>query len=565
MPAPNFFYFVQVFFVLNYTVSFLLAQAQENPPLFENVTAIYALKEENASRVTFADLNVDGLPDILLDSSRLFLNQSKKIFIRASNDEVFQPSQGRPASLVQIGDINNDGLPDLFIGRYTDLSNVSFKDDGLRHEIWIGNPQGGHTLQKDSGLGTAPETTISACFVDFNRDGNLDLFLGNAYTAYGHSLEAFPDRLYQGLGDGRFQEITEKAGILGVPEAGLRESRKPTYGVTHTDWNNDGFQDLLVMSYGRQWNRLWKNNGDGTFIDVAEETHFDGDANTLGIYPPGIQREAELPFRSNGNTFDAAVADFDGDGDMDCFLAEITHWWAGNSSDRSMLLINQGAEHSFQFQRDLDRIVRTHSGPAWNQGDLHAGWIDVDNDGALDLLIASSDYPDDQILRLYHQNSDHTFEEWTSQLGFHWLNACQISLADIDRDGATDILLGTSHTRLTEKQRAEHPLTVGLFRNLCPARLGNGFINIRLKGQFIGARVTIWIGKRRQTREIQGGLGHAGHRDDTDCRFGIGKAEQIDRIEVRWPDTENTIQTFENVSRNCFYQLIRGGALEKNN
>ena len=58
---------------------------------------------------------------------------------------------------------------------------------------------------------------------------------------------------------------------------GLATSRRPTYGCTHADWNDDGWDDILTCSYGRQWNRLWRNNGDGTFTDVAPQTTFDGD------------------------------------------------------------------------------------------------------------------------------------------------------------------------------------------------------------------------------------------------------------------------------------------------
>ncbi|HEU4338499.1 MAG TPA: CRTAC1 family protein, partial [Planctomycetota bacterium] len=269
----------------------------------------------------------------------------------------------------------------------------------------------------------------------------------------------------------------------------------------------------------------------------------------------------EGEWRSNGNTFDAAVADFDNDGDMDCFLGEIAHWWAGPSSDKSMLLVNQGAAGGFVFRRDPDRIKRAPQEGRWNQGDLHCGWLDVDNDGRLDLLIASSDYPDPQILKLFHQKDDGRFEEWTDKLGFRWMNASQISLGDFDRDGATDILIGTNNMRLTEAQVKSRPLSAGLFRNALAGRTGNGFFNLRLKGQAVGARVLLTAGGTRQTREVYGGLGHAGHRDDTDCRFGVGKAKIIDRVEVIWPDAARTTQAFEKVEINRFYTLEKGGKL----
>jgi hypothetical protein len=526
----------------------------EDPPIFEDTTNAAGLSETPSRRVSFADFNRDGHPDLILSCRLVWMNQGDGTFKQTWEGD-------KRTSCCAIADVNNDGYPDLYIGRNTDFSNEKFTDDHLRNELHLGDGKGGFTRVDDSGV-EAGETTISACFVDYDRDGNVDLFVGNQYTAYGKSYEAFPDRLFKGAGDGTFVEVTKEAGIEGVAAHGRADSRRPTYGVCHTDWNNDGWQDLLVMSYGRQWNRLWKNNGDGTFTDVAPETTFDGDSDRSGKHHPRAGRKDEQPFRSNGNTFDAAVADFDNDGDMDVFLGEITHWWAMPSSDLSMILINQGAEKNFTFKRDPSLITRKHSVQNWNQGDLHAGWMDVDNDGLLDLLVASSDYPDDQILQLYHQNPDHTFEDWTEKLGFRWLNASQLTLGDYDRDGATDILLGTSNMRLTKEQKASREVAVALFRNTLPERLGNSFFSLRLEGEPIGARVTIWIDGTQQTREVQGGLGHAGHRDDTECRFGVGKAATIDKVEVTWPDKDLTKETFENVKTGRLYTLKKGDSLK---
>jgi len=545
--------------LLIHTVVGCAQQGSLRGPLFENVTNAVGLDDIEAVRVAFADLNADGLPEIVAGFTRIFMNESGARFLPSTAPAV--PTLRGP-NVVQFGDVNNDGQLDLYYGRYTELIDADSNDDRLRSEIWLGDGKGGFVKLPDSGVGEPPGSTVAACFVDYDQDGNVDLFTGNAYVAYGKSHAAFPDRLFRGNGDGTFEDVTAKAGLLGSAEPGNRDSRKPTYGVAHTDWNNDGLQDLLVATYGRQWNRLWRNNGDGTFTDVAEQVGFDGDADRSGVHPPEIDREDEKPFRANGNTFDTAVADFDNDGDMDCFLAEITHWWAGSSSDRSTLLVNQGPSRGFAFHRNRDRVVRHHAAERWNQGDLHAGWLDIDNDGYLDLLISSSDYPDEQVLRLYHQEVDGTFEEWTDRLGFRWMNATQISLADFDRDGATDILIGTNNMRLTEEQIQGHDLSIGLFRNVAAAQTCNRFVNIRLLGQAVGARVTVVTRRRRQIREVYGGLGHAGHRDDTDCRFGLGKARSIDIVEVRWPDADHAIQTFRNVATNRFYVLRKGGKLE---
>lgn len=178
------------------------------------------------------------------------------------------------------------------------------------------------------------------------------------------------------------------------------------------------------------------------------------------------------------------------------------------------------------------------------------------------MVIGASNYPDDQHLLLYHQELGGRFEEWTDKLGFRYVNAGGISFADVFRDGATGILVGTNNVNFSPDQAAKHDLSIRLYRNITPAKLGNHFLNIRLSGQAIGARARVWTGEHRQTLEVYGGHGHAGHRDDDDLRFGLGKARKADKVEIRWPDAKNTTQVFQNVQADRFYRLSKGAQLE---
>ncbi|MGE4159627.1 MAG: FG-GAP repeat domain-containing protein [Planctomycetota bacterium] len=302
-----------------------LAKEESPAPLFENVASAMGLKGVEGAKVSCADINGDGLPDLIADRTKVFLNVGGKSFERSKGDTPLNAA-ARQADIVQVGDVNGDGIADLFLGRSTNFGADDFKDDGLRNEIWLGDKKGSFSLKKDSGVGLT-DTTISACFLDADKDGILDLFVANSYVAYGKSLEASPSRLFLGKGDGTFKEVTKAARLEGVAEPGRPDSRRPAYGVAHTDWNNDGWQDILVLTYGRQANRLWRNNMDGTFTDVGAETTFDADEERDGRYPPIVGRNPEPPFRCHGNNFDGAVADFDNDGDMDCFIATIKHGW----------------------------------------------------------------------------------------------------------------------------------------------------------------------------------------------------------------------------------------------
>jgi len=209
-------------------------------------------------------------------------------------------------------------------------------------------------------------------------------------------------------------------------------------------------------------------HGDGTFTDFGAETGFDGDEDRSGVYPPGVDRETEPPFRANGNTFDCAVADYDGDGDLDCFLAR------SRTGGRIVLRPLDASREprpaqGYRFRRRPELVERRHARRELEPGRPPRRLARRRERRAARPLIASSDYPDEQILRLYHQRADGTFEDWTDRLGCRWVNASQISLGDFDRDGATDILVGRNHMRLPVEQRARLGLAVGLFRNRAAA------------------------------------------------------------------------------------------------
>jgi len=564
-------------------------------PFFHNVATETGVARHPAQRVAFVDLNGDHYLDCVVgciwkdNSTHCYLNRAadKKDSLPIFSDFTAESriawdakkKSNRSASVMVFADVDNDGDVDAFSGidcsagakeKGSDIQTVS--------AILLNDGEGLFVLGTKSGVGEHPATTCAATFFDGDNDGLIDLFVGNWYREYGSSLDSFQDRLYKGIGKGRFKEITEKAGIETAQTAGMRESSKPVYGAGHCDYNNDGLQDILVCVYGRQWNFLWKNKGKGIFTDVAAATGFDGDTITHGRYPEsikeyfrtqrGIEREDESPFRSNGNTFSVAPADFDCDGDIDLYLGEITHAWAGDSSDRSSLLVNQGAEMGFIFERHADALRREHTSPdKWNQGDMHVAWIDFDNDGLQDLLVSSGDYPDGQYLRLFAQRDDHSFEDITGACGFDWESSSAISVGDFDRDGDEDILAGQSWMRMPpERRKGDYPAPA-LFRNDVGNR--NNWITIQLRGKgkgganalAIGARIVVEAGGRVQMREIRGGCGHAGQYDPPEAHFGLARAESIDRITVHWPNRKQTVTTVQNIEPNRLVRIAETGNL----
>jgi hypothetical protein len=255
-----------------------------------------------------------------------------------------------------------------------------------------------------------------------------------------------------------------------------RGSHKPTYGTAAADWEDDGDPDLFSLSYGRQWNLHWRNDG-GKFTEIGETTRFDGDDDESGVYPAEFHpdgRRAELPFRSNGNSFDATFADYDNDGDLDCVVSEYTHAWAGPSSDVTSVLTNTGKEGGYRFERRI---------------------------------------------------------------------------------------------RLDRKPfESRVPRRVALFRNDIANAAGHHFLSVSLEGggkgganrMGVGARVLVTTGDLTQMREVTAGRGHVGHQYDVRLVFGLGKAERVDRLEVRWNGAGSRVDVHEDIAADRFL-LVREG------
>ncbi len=541
----------------------------------EEVAADVGLGNINSHRNKWTDLNGDGWLDIILqvlstEGTNATVFQSSggtgslpqfTDVTQASN--IHQPTgtgSGRVISVLITGDIDNDGDLDLFSGAYCSIYTET--DHGDRNEILLNDGSGNFTIVTNSGVGLNPETISGASFFDYNKDGNLDLFIGNWYRQYGASYIGFKNRLFEGIGDGTFNEVTSSVCPYETMTVhGYRNSSRPTYGITTLDYNNDGYQDVLISNYGRRWNSLYKNVGGNTFIDVGYETGIAGDDYYEDKYYTGMTWQDEDPFRTNGNTFDASCVDFDNDGDIDVFLGEIVHSDRGPTSDPGCLLVNLGEQEGYRFVRDTSRgIGRDHASVYWNQGDMISGWFDFDNDGLIDFVLASSDYPDEQKLRIYKQLPDHNFKNVTSSLGISWLNPTQISIGDFNRDGYQDIITGRSSKWLT----GTHSLNVAIFK--ASDSYDNNWINIKLEGggtgatnrSAIGARAYVTTGNTTQMRELHGSLGHFGHQDAMELHFGLGQADVIDELRIRWADNSMTEQIFTDVDVNQFIKITEG-------
>lgn len=584
-------------------------------PWFTDVTAESGLADVQAIRASAADLDGDGLPDLVLHwvgnardkadapMKRVFLNKGGRFEEITKESGIFDSRDGagtgRLSHLSVFADVDNDGDLDLFDGTYIDASTTDAASLRDRSEIFLNDGTGHFSYAPRSAPskgGALP--TSGASFTDVDRDGIVDLFVGTFYLGD----EGAGNRLYHGAGDGTFTDVSQPSGVL-RPEVGADakawlegRNRKPAYGVTACDVDDDGDPDLVVSAYGRSYNELWRNDG-GTFTEIGQGTPFAADAivdyaadnefyhcwcaqpDNAGKCPPedskpkvGCDRFSwqpgfdDQPARNAGNTFSTACADLDNDGDMDFVHGEIRHWHIGNSSDPSQIVRNDLAGGKPNFVRvpnDDKGLLQPHGIPDWNEGNMDVAAFDFDGDGRKDIFLASSDYPDTWGL-LYRQRDEGGFENVTAESGIRHYHAHGFAAVDIDGDGDLDLVVTTSPARCEGDKDCPAKPTVKVYRNDVGA--ARNFLQLRLHGKGagganaagIGAKVTVTAGGVKQTQEVSGGYGHFGAQHDTVLTFGLGAACAVDAVEIRWPNGDKTLQRFEGVVANHLVDLFEG-------
>lgn len=542
--------------------------------------------DQQVARLAFADLNGNGWPDLVIDRQRVFLNEPDehathgRVFREIPHDQTGLDELDNRASVV-FADLNNSGYPDALVAEFIDRHNPDWTDHGRRTGWHEGRGDG--TFGPRVPLDTPPRPTISIAVGDVNRNGTLDIYLGNTYRLYGGGWEGDPNDLLLSDGEGNWHRHP-------LPEDGqdfdpeTDPGGRPTFGTMILNNPVGDGPMLLELSYGRRWNRAWVKDDEGRWHDAAPELGLDGDEIRHGRHPewlkerakedPRFDRPDERPFRANGNTFDAAIGDVNANGRFDILISEITHGWAGDSSDRTRLLFNTPGENtgSKPFverpQWNLDRVPPAPDDPAephnWNQGDLFCELADLTNDGRLDIIISSGDYPDDQRLRFFRNTP-----EGATLAEDHWGvdhdGSQQISLADVTGNGALDLAAGQTFRRFRPDQREGRTPRPRLFLNQAD-RLPPS-VTIRLRGNgrdtnrsAIGAEAEASIGDRRLLRQLVGPGGHAGKQHDLILHFGLDQGEQIDELAVRWPNAAGERQTLRDIPPGR-YVLTQGGDL----
>ena len=403
------------------------------------------------------------------------------------------------------GDYDNDGFPDLFIANAGENALFHNNGDGTFTDV---------TAQ--SGLSGKPGNTLSvgAAWVDYDRDGLLDLIVSN-YTVWTPETDirctdslrgelycsptkyvTVPDRLYHNLGNGRFEDVTDKSGLGQAKGKGM--------GISIADINNDGYPDIFIVN-DTERNFLFINQRNGTFKEEA--TLYGVSYNDDGVTVNGMGSDAN---------------DFNNDGYIDLFYNDLPHQVFG---------LFAGDGRSFRYASDTAGLGKI----SYAFGGWSAGFIDYDNDGWKDIYSANGDVDkyseaSRQSDTMFRNIDGKAFSDVSASMGTDFTRKGfhrGAAFADLNNDGALDIVV----TGLNEPPR--------ILINSGSA--GAHWLLLDLQGtkssrDAIGAAIKLTTGSGRTLyNHVSVSTGFMSSSDKR-VHFGLGSEKAVRELEIRWPN-----------------------------
>ncbi|MGA7159291.1 MAG: CRTAC1 family protein [Acidobacteriaceae bacterium] len=505
--------------------------------------------ETTGSGVAILDYDNDGWPDIFLvngtvlpseklpgdakPTSHLFHNNHDGTFTDVTEKAGLGATGWGQGACV--GDYDNDGYPDIYVTGYGKNRLYHNERNGTFREV-----------AEEAGVaGTGKEWGTGCAFIDYDRDGKLDLMVAN-YVHFDatkppepgseadcmwkgmpvmcgpRGLQFTTNILYHNEGNGKFRDVSATSGIQKTPG-------HYCFSVTTLDYNEDGWPDIYLACDSTPA-ILYRNNHDGTFTDVAEDAG--------AAYNEDGREQAGM-----GST----AGDYDGDGHLDLFKT--------NFSDDTSTLYHSNGDGTFTDDTFAAGLGTNTQELGW--GTMFA---DVDNDGYPDLLVVNGHvYPQVDAAHqgetykeprfLYWNQGNGKFKDVSSSSGPGLTvpySGRGLAIADLWNDGRLEALVNNL---------SDYPLLL-----VNEAKNENHWLGMKLTGTIsnrsaIGARVTVHGTKRAWVDEVRSGSSYDSS-SDLRLHFGLGSETKITSIDVRWPHGESEQFSCDGVDR--FVDLVEG-------
>ena len=518
--------------------------------VFGGVDTKQYIIETTGTGVAIFDYDNDGWPDIFLVNGRTLdllpgTQQPTNRLYHNNHDGTFTDVTERSGLAhtgwgqgVCVGDYDNDGFDDLYVTYYG------------KNVLYHNNRDGTFTAasEKAGVAGTGKAWGSGCAFVDYDRDGKLDLFVSN-YVDFDLNSAPKPGErasctwkgvpvmcgprglpwtkniLYHNRGDGTFEDVTEKSGIG-------KTNGHYSFSVSTLDYDDDGWPDIFVACDSTP-SMLFHNNHDGTFTDVAVT--------------------AGAAFNEDGKEqagMGSTIGDYNGDGRLDIFKT--------NFSDDTSTLYRNNGDGTFDdvtFDAGLGLYTK------------YLGWgtmfMDVDNDGWPDLLLVNghvypevdkqhlgSDYKEPRVL--YHNLGNGKFADISAESGpaINTKNSSRgLAIADLWNTGTLSAVISNMNDTPS--------LLVNQVKN------GNHWVAIKTVGtksnrDGIGAKIRVHASTRTLVDEVRSGSSYDSN-NDMRVHFGLGKIDKIDSVEIRWPS--GLTERFENLAADKIHVLKEGTGL----
>ena len=491
--------------------------------------------EATGSGVAILDYDRDGWPDIFLVNGTTLSNgpanpkeKPTSHLFHNNHDGTFTDVTAR-AGLVSIGwgqgacvgDYDNDGFDDLYVTDYGKNRLFHNQGNGTFKEV----------AEQAGVAGTGKEWGTGCAFVDYDRDGKLDLVVAN-YVHFDlattpkpgaglscmwkgvpvmcgpRGLPSAPNVIYHNLGDGKFEDVSKSSGFE-------RTSGHYCFSVTTLDYNDDGWPDIYIACDSTP-SILYRNNHDGTFTDVA--------ADSGVAYNEDGREQAGM-----GST----SADYDGDGHLDIFKT--------NFSDDTSTLYHSNGDGTFTDETHAAGLAINTDALGWG-----VMFADVDNDGWPDLLVVNGHvYPEVDSAKLgsFYREPRFLYYNLGNARGtglFKFKDVSETSgpalveprssrglaIADLFNDGRIEAIINNL---------SDDPMLLVNF-----ARNQNHWLGLHLVGtasnrDAIGAHVTLRSATRVWVDEVRSGSSY-NSSSDLRLHFGLGTETQLKDIQVRWPN-----------------------------